>query len=52
MGTLALCYNNIEVFKSRVKLRPGLIAKIIDRTRTVSDTYNAFFEFAALMKSK
>ncbi|KAK1562188.1 hypothetical protein Q3G72_007743 [Acer saccharum] len=52
MGTLALCYNNIEVFKSRVKLRPGLIAKIIDRTTMVSDIYNAFFEFAALMKSK
>ncbi|KAK2662990.1 hypothetical protein Ddye_001564 [Dipteronia dyeriana] len=52
MGTLALCYNNIEVFKSIVRLRPGLIAKIIDRTRTVSGIYNAFFEFAALMKSK
>ncbi|KAK3206788.1 hypothetical protein Dsin_020834 [Dipteronia sinensis] len=51
-GTLALCYNNIQVFKAGVKLRPGLVAKIVDRTTTMSDVYNAFFEFASLMKSK
>ncbi|KAK2642554.1 hypothetical protein Ddye_024317 [Dipteronia dyeriana] len=51
-GTLALCYNNIQVFQAGVKLRPGLVAKIVDRTRTMSDVYNAFFEFASLMKSK
>ncbi|KAK0578562.1 hypothetical protein LWI29_012351 [Acer saccharum] len=51
-GTLALCYNNIQVFKAGVKLRAGLVAKIVDRTRTMSDVYNAFFEFASLMKSK
>ncbi|KAI9197537.1 hypothetical protein LWI28_000142 [Acer negundo] len=51
-GTLALCYNNIQVFKAGVKLRPGLVAKIVDRTKTMSDVYNAFFEFASLMKSK
>ncbi|KAK0579817.1 hypothetical protein LWI29_031914 [Acer saccharum] len=52
MGTLALCYNNIDVFKSGVKLRSGLAAKIYDRTRTITDVYNAFFEFASVMKFK
>ncbi|XP_031383579.1 squalene synthase 1-like [Punica granatum] len=52
IGTLALCYNNINVFRSRVKLRRGLIAKIIERTRTMSDVYGAFFEFCSCMKSK
>ncbi|KAK0577827.1 hypothetical protein LWI29_000844 [Acer saccharum] len=52
MGTLALCYNNIDVFKTGVKLRPGLAAKIYERTRTMTDVYNVFFEFASVMKSK
>ncbi|KAK2644806.1 hypothetical protein Ddye_020001 [Dipteronia dyeriana] len=52
MGTLALCYNNIDVFKTGVKLRSGLAAKIYDPTRTMTDVYNAFFEFASVMKSK
>ncbi|KAL5855404.1 hypothetical protein ACOSQ3_005245 [Xanthoceras sorbifolium] len=52
IGTLALCYNNIDVFKTGVKLRPGLAAKIYVQTRTISDVYNAFFEFASVMKSK
>ena len=30
----------------------GLAAKIYDRTRTMTDVYNAFFEFASVMKSK
>ncbi|OWM80308.1 squalene synthase 1-like [Punica granatum] len=51
-GTLALCYNNINVFRSKVGPRLGLNAKIIERTRTMSDVYGAFFEFCNLMKSK
>ncbi|GLT42848.1 hypothetical protein SLA2020_168280 [Shorea laevis] len=52
IGTLALCYNNIEVFRGVVKMRRGLTAKVIDRTNTMADVYGAFFDFSSLLKSK
>ncbi|GKV24120.1 hypothetical protein SLEP1_g33771 [Rubroshorea leprosula] len=52
IGTLALCYNNIEVFRGVVKMRRGLTAKIIERTNTTADVYGAFFDFSSLLKSK
>ncbi|XAR59105.1 Squalene synthase [Bertholletia excelsa] len=52
IGTLALCYNNVEVFRGVVKMRRGLTAKVIDGTRTMSDVYGAFFDFSCLLKSK
>ncbi|XP_009378420.2 squalene synthase 2 [Pyrus x bretschneideri] len=52
IGTLALCYNNIEVFKGVVKMRRGLTAKVIDRTKSMDDVYGAFFDFASVIKSK
>nr|USU43500.1 squalene synthase [Polygonatum sibiricum] len=52
IGTLALCYNNLEVFRGVVKMRRGLTAKVIDQTRTMSDVYGAFYEFSSLLKSK
>ncbi|CAL0329265.1 unnamed protein product [Lupinus luteus] len=52
IGTLALCYNNIEVFRGVVKMRRGLTAKVIDRTKTVADVYGAFFDFACMLESK
>ncbi|KAK2978278.1 hypothetical protein RJ640_017129, partial [Escallonia rubra] len=52
IGTLALCYNNIMVFRGVVKMRRGLTAKIIDRTKTMSDVYRAFFDFSSMLKSK
>ncbi|KAL6545987.1 squalene synthetase-like protein [Orobanche gracilis] len=52
IGTLAMCYNNIEVFRGVVKLRRGLTAKIIDKTRTISDVYGAFYDFSRMLKSK
>ncbi|XP_031383576.1 squalene synthase 2-like [Punica granatum] len=52
IGALALCYNNIDVFRFGVKQRRGLIAKLTERTRTMSDVYGVFFEFCSLMKSK
>nr|AFN61199.1 squalene synthase [Chlorophytum borivilianum] len=52
IGTLALCYNNVKVFRGVVKMRRGLTAKVIDQTRTMSDVYGAFFEFSSLMKTK
>ncbi|MCD9559112.1 Farnesyl-diphosphate farnesyltransferase [Datura stramonium] len=41
IGTLAKCYNNIDVFRGVVKMRRGLTAKVIDRTRTMADVYAA-----------
>nr|ADC32654.1 squalene synthase [Aralia elata] len=52
IGTLALCFNNIQVFRGVVKMRRGLTAKVIDRTKTMSDVYGAFFDFSCLLKSK
>ncbi|GFY94970.1 squalene synthase 1 [Actinidia rufa] len=52
IGTLALCYNNIEVFRGVVKLRRGLTAKVIERTKNMSDVYGAFFDFSCMLKSK
>ncbi|OWM80317.1 hypothetical protein CDL15_Pgr019597 [Punica granatum] len=52
IGTLALCYNNIEVFRGVVKMRRGLTAKVIDRTKTMADVYGAFYDFACMMKPK
>lgn len=52
IGTLALCYNNIEVFRGVVKMRRGLTAKIIDQTKTIADVYGAFFDFSCILKSK
>ncbi|EYU42585.1 hypothetical protein ABFS82_14G116900 [Erythranthe guttata] len=52
IGTLALCYNNIQVFRGVVKMRRGLTAKIIDRTKTMSDVYGAFYDFSLMLKSK
>nr|BAA13083.1 squalene synthase [Glycyrrhiza glabra] len=52
IGTLALCYNNIEVFRGVVKMRRGLTAKVIDRTKTMADVYGAFFDFSCMLKSK
>ncbi|XP_021889273.1 squalene synthase-like isoform X1 [Carica papaya] len=52
MGTLALSYNNINVFRCGVKLQRGLVARIFFQTRTKADVYKAFFEFSNLIKSK
>ncbi|KAL1565824.1 squalene synthetase-like protein [Salvia divinorum] len=52
IGTLALCYNNIHVFRGVVKMRRGLTAKVIDRTKTMSDVYGAFYDFSLMLKSK
>ncbi|XP_031271622.1 squalene synthase-like [Pistacia vera] len=52
IGTLALCYNNIEVFRGVVKMRRGLTAKVIDRTNKMSDVYGAFYDFSCMLKSK
>ncbi|KAH9657035.1 Squalene synthase 1 [Citrus sinensis] len=52
IGTLALCYNNIEVFRGVVKMRRGLTAKVIDRTNNMTDVYLAFYDFSNILKPK
>eukprot|EP00850_Spirogloea_muscicola_P018791 SM000176S03122 [mRNA] locus=s176:2094:4994:- [translate_table: standard] len=47
IGTLAMCYQNAKVFQGVVKLRRGLSAKIMDRTRSMADVLAAFHDFAA-----
>ncbi|CAN4112442.1 unnamed protein product [Withania somnifera] len=52
IGTLAMCYDNIELYRGVVKMRRGLTAKVIDQTRTMADVYGAFFDFSLMLKSK
>ncbi|ESQ53653.1 hypothetical protein EUTSA_v10025392mg [Eutrema salsugineum] len=52
IGTLALCYNNVQVFRGVVRLRRGLIAKVYDRTKTMDDVYGAFYDFSCMLKAK
>ncbi|PWA81589.1 squalene synthase [Artemisia annua] len=49
---LALCYNNIEVFRCGVKVRRGLRAQVIYRTKTMADVYGAVYDFSSILKSK
>ncbi|GKV21068.1 hypothetical protein SLEP1_g31091 [Rubroshorea leprosula] len=44
IGLLALFSNNIEIFRGRVKMRRGLAAEVIDRTKTMADVYGALSE--------
>ncbi|CAK7329622.1 unnamed protein product [Dovyalis caffra] len=52
IGTLAVCYHNINVFRGVVKMRRGLTAQVIHRTKTMADVYGAFFDFSCMLKSK
>ncbi|XP_074275452.1 squalene synthase-like [Silene latifolia] len=52
IGTLALCYDNIQVFRGVVKMRRGLTAIVIDQTDSMADVYGAFFDFACMLKPK
>ncbi|KAM0943678.1 putative squalene synthase [Dioscorea sansibarensis] len=52
IGTLALCYNNLEVFRGVVKMRRGLTARVIDQTKTMADVYGAFYDFSSMLKAK
>jgi len=51
IGTLAECYNNIQVFRGVVKIRRGLTAKIM-QTMTMGDVYGAFFDFSKMLADK
>ncbi|CAA0397496.1 Inactive squalene synthase 2 [Arabidopsis thaliana] len=52
IGTLTLCYNNVQVFRGVVRMRRGLIAKVIDRTKTMDDVYGAFYDFSCMLQTK
>ncbi|KAK1643307.1 hypothetical protein QYE76_061112 [Lolium multiflorum] len=52
IGTFAIFYNNVNIFRGAVKMRRGLIARIIDETRSMTDVYSAFYEFSSLLESK
>ncbi|GLJ50476.1 hypothetical protein SUGI_1075570 [Cryptomeria japonica] len=52
LGTLEICYNNVEVFRGVVKIRRGLTAKIMDRTKSMADVYEAFFDYSGKLASK
>ncbi|KAI5080977.1 hypothetical protein GOP47_0004160 [Adiantum capillus-veneris] len=52
IGTLAVCYNNLNVFRGVVKIRRGLTAKIMDQTRTMGDVYGAFYDFSCMLAMK
>ncbi|CAM6011553.1 unnamed protein product [Sphagnum balticum] len=51
MGTLAMCYNNIQVFRGVVKIRSGLMAQILE-VKTMQDVYGAFFDFSRTLAAK
>ena len=46
IGTLAVCYNNGEVFERVVKLRKGLSAQLMVKTKSMEDVYRIFLVFA------
>ncbi|KAH9307251.1 hypothetical protein KI387_035162, partial [Taxus chinensis] len=52
LATLEICYNNLQVFRRVVKIRRGLTAKIMDRTKSMADVYEAFFDFSGSLASK
>ncbi|RZC66250.1 hypothetical protein C5167_009943 [Papaver somniferum] len=54
IGSLALCYNNIEVFRGGVKIRHviRLCAKVIDELKSMSDVYGSFYDILSTLKSK
>lgn len=52
IGTLALCYNNPAVFTGVVKLRRGLSAKVMDRTRAMEHVYRDFLNWTRVIKRK
>ncbi|KAI3995274.1 hypothetical protein MKX01_032076 [Papaver californicum] len=52
IGTLALCYNNIEVFRGRVNMSHGQSVKVVCGTKAMSDVYSAFHDYSCMLKTK
>ncbi|KAK1369508.1 Squalene synthase [Heracleum sosnowskyi] len=53
IGELALCYNNLQVFRTLVKPKSqDLKTRIFDMTNTMADVYGAFYDISCLLESK
>uniref|UniRef100_A0A7S1THX1 squalene synthase n=1 Tax=Compsopogon caeruleus TaxID=31354 RepID=A0A7S1THX1_9RHOD len=52
IGTLAECFNNPMVFEGVVKLRRGLTAKLVLRTKAMPALFRLYFDFANVMLKK
>lgn len=52
IGTLAVCFNNAEVFRRVVKMRRGQVALYTTSLGTMSDTYLAFAHFTCMLLAK
>ncbi|KAI3876767.1 hypothetical protein MKX03_037434 [Papaver bracteatum] len=52
VGTLSLCYNNIEVFRGGARMSPGQCAKAVLGIKTMSDVYEAIYDFLSTLKTK
>ncbi|CAD7703699.1 unnamed protein product, partial [Ostreobium quekettii] len=52
IGTLALCFNNGDVFEREVKLRRGQTCVIFESVQSMQDVYRLFREFAATIGAK
>ena len=52
IGTLAVCYDNPDVFRRVVKMRRGQTALYMTRTRDMRSVYLAFSHFAGQIADK
>eukprot|EP00898_Chlorokybus_atmophyticus_P002762 jgi/Chlat1/3487/Chrsp23S00264 len=52
MGTLTVCYNNVDVFRKNVKMRRGASARIVVNTTSMLAVYTSLVEFASELRAK
>ncbi|KAI3879707.1 hypothetical protein MKX03_014197 [Papaver bracteatum] len=52
IGTLSLCYNNIEVFKGGVRMSRDQCLKVVLGTKEKSGVYQAVYDFSSALKTK
>lgn len=52
IATLALCYNNRNVFKTNVKIRKGTAVQLMLRAQNMDNLYDIFAEFIVELKAK
>ncbi|KAI3879704.1 hypothetical protein MKX03_014194 [Papaver bracteatum] len=52
IGTMSLCYSNIEVFRGRVRMSRDQCLKVVFGTKAMSDVYQAVYDFSSTLKTK
>ncbi|KAI3839425.1 hypothetical protein MKX03_017548 [Papaver bracteatum] len=52
IGTLSLCYNNIEFFRRGVRMSAGECMKAFLETKSRSGVYKACYDFSSTLKAK